>query len=304
MTILPQNIWEEGLKMSELLKGEKILDKRSPHPLSFWPYYLFFLYYIIVNSLILFALDDIVAWVEGSLISVIGDIGTTIVLLVLWWAIIIIPAIIFAILKISFRWMIFYFLLAVIGTYAIARLGATIEQLLYVTVGISVVGILLTDVYRRSHEYILTNFRIITKLGFFGHKVRDIFYSKISDVFLEQGFLGTIFDYGTIIPVTPSGIGTGEDSAKVAIGVGGAQKVGPTEVGVGIGIEGEKSVKVARGRSSFVLYGVPNPSQVRKLILENMAKKEAAPYLERTVELLEELVEKEEEEEEEKSKKK
>ena len=286
--------------MVELLKNEKLLLRTKPHPFSFWPYYAFFLYYIVVSAYIILNKEDIIAWFQQSLLSSLGFFGVEVLFVIIWWAILIIPALIVSIIRISWRWLIFYVLVAVVGTYLMHKYGASPMDLYYATIGIAVIGMLLTDLYRRGHEYILTNFRIIATLGFLGMKSRDVFYSRITDVVFEQDFLGKIFNYGTIVPVTASGIGTGEDAAKVAIGVGGARETPVATVGAGVAVEGEKTVTVARGRSAFILYGVPNPEEVRKMILENMAAKEAAPYLERTVELLEKLVEKKEEEGEEK----
>jgi len=284
----------------ELLKNEKILLKTKPHPVSFWPYYVFFLYYIIISIIIVTNTDNIINWFNQSALSLLGVAGVDVVFVAIWWIILIVPALLVSIIRISWRWLIFYVLFAIVGTYLMHKYGFSPIDLYYATIAIGFIGVILTDLYRRSHEYILTNFRIIATLGFLGLKTRDIFYSKITDVFTEQDLLGKMFNYGTIIPITPAGIGTGIDAAKVEVGVGGAKKVpaGPT-VGGGVAVEGEKAVTVPRGRSSFILYGVPHPEQVRKVVLENMAAKEEAPYLERTVELLEKLVEDKEEKEKE-----
>ncbi len=282
--------------MVELLKNEKILFRTKPHPVSFWPHYVFFLYYIVVSIIIITNADSIVTWFNQSLLSFLGVTGVDVVFVAIWWIVLIIPALLVSIIRISWRWLITYVLLAILGTYLMYKYGFSPLDLYYSTIAIGFIGVSLTDIYRRSHEYILTNIRIIATLGFLGLKTRDVFYSKITDVFMQQDMLGKMFNYGTIIPITPAGIGTGVDAAKVEVGVGGAKKVpaGPT-VGGGVAIEGEKAVMVPRGRSSFVLYGVPNPSQVRKIVLENIVAKEEAPYLERTVELLEKLVEDKEE---------
>ena len=285
--------------MVELLEGEKVLAKVQPHPVSFWPYYAFFLYYLITGAYVIYEKDAIINWASGTVAQFLGPIGIDVVFIAIWWIILIIPALIFSVLKISWRWIIFYVFLAALGTYVIIKMKASVIDLYYVTIGVSVIGIILTDLYRRGHEYILTNYRIITRLGFLGHKERDLLYSKITDVILEQGFLGRILNYGTIIPLTPSGLGTGEDLAKVAVGVGAAKKTPAGEIGTGVAVEGGKTVTVPRGRSSYILYGIPNPEKIKRIIDEQRIKKEEAPYLQRTVELLEKLVEKEEGKEEE-----
>lgn len=275
--------------LTELLEGEKILKKTAPHPLSFWPYYVFFAYYIIVSALIILNYDSIINSISGSLVKFLGDLGVMIIFLVLWWLLIIIPAAIYSILKISWRWLIIYTIIGIIGTYWILKLNATVFDLLYLTIGIAFFGIVLTEIYRRGHEYIITNHRIITRQGFLGFTERDIFYSRIVDVFLLQGVLGRIFNYGTIIPITAAGIGTGEDVAAVTVGIGVKEKLPASDVGAGTAIHGSKGVRVPRGRSSFILYGIPDPEEVHKVITENIQKKEPTTYLARQVELLEKL---------------
>ena len=215
----------------------------------------------------------------------------------MWFGALVIPALIFSILQISWRWVIIYFLIGVLGTYLVLRLGWELFDLYYLTIGISIIGIFLAELYKRGHEYTIRNYRIIAHLGFLGAIERNIFYSKITEIFVDQGFLGKLFNFGSIIPITPSGIGTGEDAAKVTVGTGAAQGVGPSQIGVGVGVTGEKSVTVPRGRSAFILYGVPNPDEIKRIILENMKKAEPTTYLERTVELLEKIAKEEEEKE-------
>jgi len=273
----------------ELLVGEKIIKELEPHPLSFWPYYLFFLYFIVTCAIVIFKKENIIAALAQYII--VNEFIASVILAIIWLGILIIPALIFSILRISWRWVISLTILAVLGLFLAMHYHVPIEYLYAGTIGLGIIGMILSDIYRRSHKYIITNFRIITKLGFFGLKTRDVLYTRIQDVFVDQGFLGKIFNYGTIIPITASGIGTGEDAAKVAVGMGGVKRIPIGPIGVGVAVEGEKSVKVPRGRSSFVLYGIPNPQEVRKVILEQIKQRELVPFLKKQVELLKELVE-------------
>ena len=279
--------------MGEFLEGEKIIKKTMPHPAAFWPYYLLFIYYIIMSIVMIARYNSITAYLESLIMSLFGEIGVVMIFLVIWWIVLIIPALIFSILNISWRWVIIYFLIGVVGTYWVLNLHADLFDLYYLTMSIAFVGIILTELYRRGHEYILTNYRIIARLGFLGLVERDIFYSRITDVFLQQGLLGRIFGYGSIIPITAAGIGTGDDSASVITGIGGSEKIAHQEIGAGIAIQGEKRVRVPRGRSSFILYGVANPGEIQKIIAEYIHKKEPTTYLEKTVKLLEKMVKEE-----------
>lgn len=282
--------------MAQLLKNERVVEELQPHPASFWPFYVFFLYYVVAGALIILYREQIDAWVRLTVLGLLGQTGVDFFYMLVWWGIIIVPALIFSVLRISWRWLILYTLLAVVATYAAYRYNVPPATLYYVTIGLGVLGVILTDLYRRSHKYILTNMRIISTLGFIGMKTRDVFYSRLTDVFVEQDLLGRIFNYGTVIPVTASGIGTGEDVARVEIGGGVKAKGAP--VGGGIVVGGEKSVRVARGRSSFVVFGVPNPDKVRQTVLEFLAESESAPYLKKAVDLLEKIAGEKGEEEE------
>ena len=61
---------------------------------------------------------------------------------------------------------------------------------------------------------------------------RQVRYNHIEDIKMEQGIFGTIFGFGTVLPLTGSGLGTGTDESMVAGGTG-------TEVkGMSFGIGG------------------------------------------------------------------
>ncbi len=280
----------------ELLEGEKILVKTNPHPLSFWPYYVFFIYYIIIGFYFTTYYENILNFVKS--LVVLEELAN-IAVIFLWLLLIIAPAAIFSIVLISWRWLIVYSIIGILGLYLLISGKATLFQLQYMVIIIGFLGIVLTEVYRKSHEYYVTNYRIVARLGFLGLSEREIFYSKITEIFVKQGILGKVFNYGSLIPVTASGIGTGEDAAQVSVG-GGITKSLPLapKIGGGLVITGEKAVRVPRGRSSFILYGVPKPDEIKSIIDEQLKSAEPQHYLKRQVELLEKLIDKEEKQEE------
>jgi len=51
-------------------------------------------------------------------------------------------------------------------------------------------------------------------------KRREVFYDRISDLIFERSILGRILNFGSIIPLTASGIGTGMDISLIGAGVG------------------------------------------------------------------------------------
>ncbi len=277
--------------MISLLKDEKIIEVLSPHPVSFWPHYLFFLWYIVVGSIMYAKYDEILGWISANITSI--SLIQYILLIIFWWFILIIPAVIFFIVKITAKWVILFTLIAVLGTAAVAKSVVALEQIWILTAGIGALGFILTELYRRSHKYIITNKRLVmgVYMGIFGKRERELLYSNIVDVMMDQGLLGKLLNYGTIVPTTASGIGTGVDVAKVSVGVGGAAEKGGVGVGAGVAVGGERGITVPRGRSWFILYGVPDPERVKNILMEQIQKREPAQYLERQVELLEKLVE-------------
>jgi uncharacterized membrane protein YdbT with pleckstrin-like domain len=66
---------------------------------------------------------------------------------------------------------------------------------------------LLAIAYRNANTYFLTSNAIVIRRSFISRIRREISYAKISDVAVEQTFLGRIFGYGDVIPVSISGFG-------------------------------------------------------------------------------------------------
>lgn len=136
---------------------------------------------------------------------------------------------------------------------------------------VSFTGLFLANSYRRSHRYYITNRRIITRFGFWITRERDLLYSKIDDLVAHQGLLGKIFGFGTLIPISASGIGTGSDQA---IWMAGAEQKLPVGPSLKITMGGGRTVTVPRAPSFYSLYGVPNPEYLRNIMLKEMEKRE------------------------------
>lgn len=87
------------------------------------------------------------------------------------------------------------------------------KRYLSMTMPIFAIIVVLTPIlaylYVRGHEFIITNRRIIIVKRFIGAGRRDFLIEEISDVFVKQGPLARLLNYGEIIPVTQSGFGVG-----------------------------------------------------------------------------------------------
>ena len=87
------------------------------------------------------------------------------------------------------------------------------------TTVVGLVGLFSVDFYRRSFTYYLTDNRIVLQSSFLMNRSeRQVRYNHIEDIKTEQGIFGTIFGYGTVLPLTGSGLGTGTDESMVVEG--------------------------------------------------------------------------------------
>lgn len=265
-----------------LIDREEIIRVLKPHPLSFYWLYIIWLYVIGVGIILLAYSDELLSALEG-----IPFLPSQYPYMVLWILAILAPGIVIALFRIHWKWFALFAVIAV-GITALAyqlSLNVVHQNALLTLVG--VVGLCGVELYRLSHSYIITNFRIVTETGFIGTKRRTLLYSKINDLIVEKSFLGKIFNYGTLIPVSASGMGLGEDFAIVGAGVGGQVPSGP---GAGVMVGGGQSVSTPRGRSPYILFGVTHPDEVQSMIFGLMHAMEEGHYLQKISQDLEELV--------------
>ena len=151
------------------------------------------------------------------------------------------------------------------------------------TAVVGLLGLFSVDFYRRSFTYYLTDNRIVLQSSFLMNRSeRQVRYNHIEDIKMEQGIFGTIFSYGTVLPLTGSGLGTGTDESMVIGGTG-------TEVkGMSLGIGGaaRNSSRSVRHNPHDCLFGVSSPSKVRDLITEHIQSDTGVEHLKQIKELL------------------
>ncbi|MCX8171002.1 MAG: PH domain-containing protein, partial [Candidatus Bathyarchaeota archaeon] len=282
----------------ELLKDERIDSYLKPHPFSFLKYYLASAYLIFLALALHFLYMKIHELMElnagfagflNLLFSFIPGIDAeNLFFLIVFWATLVLSGLLIGVLWVSKAPPIYMVLIALTGTlielysplpqYLAFIPKATIKiWLLYV---FAVVGLFLTEIYRRGHKYFLTNYRIITVKKFIGKETREIMYDKIADIYVDQGFLGRIFNYGTIIPISEAGFGLGEDASLAYISATGRRSR------ISIGLGGKKGVSRPRAATYFSLYGVSNPRKVRAIIVNRQLETKEAPVLRRIEDLL------------------
>jgi hypothetical protein len=254
----------------KLLENEQIEKILSPHPLSFMK----------LQSLCLFVIiwGVVLGWLVNfsdykTLFS-----GNEWFVLLAWGLVLLLVGVIISLIAV--RWTIFFLYLSVfMGGIAIMLWQNWLNKdvapvfIPFYSVAVSIIGFLIVEVYRRSHQYIITNLRIILLSGFITKTELSIRYDKIT-VFGKQSILGQIFNFGTIIPINPSGLGLGSDQT---IAAGGLMLGGKKAKVLGIA-GGGKEIQTPNTRSSFELHGVYPYNEIKKLIEKSVQENVPTAY--------------------------
>jgi len=257
------------MEQNETLKNEQIKKVFSPHPLSFMR----------LQSLCIFLIvwGILVGWLVNfseyrGLLS--GNVWFPVLV---WGLVLLLVGVIFSLVTI--RWIIFFFYLGVFagGTALLVSQNWLSEAGLFIpfyATGISILGFLLVELYRRSHKYIISNLRIIFKGGIVTKRERTLRYDKITDIDAKQGVFGQIFGFGTIIPISQSGFGLGSDESFAAGGV----EIGAKKAGFFGLFGGGKEVQTPRARSYYELHGAYPYKEIKNLVESLVQDHVITPY--------------------------
>ncbi|MBU0762004.1 MAG: PH domain-containing protein, partial [Candidatus Altiarchaeota archaeon] len=188
--------------------------------------------------------------------------------------------------KIEFKWVAVMLGVGILSAATAYCLHLSPDAAYTISIFYCFIGIYLVELYRRAHVFFITNYRVVTEVNFLSHKRNELSYDKINNVVLEQGIIASILNFGTIIPVTASGLGMGADFSAVSVGGMGQVKGGPF---LGGQVTGGRTVQTPRARSMYCLFGVTNPEEVHKLITKYMHGYTNAPYLKKMTEQLDDL---------------
>ncbi|AKG38170.1 hypothetical protein MA03_01150 [Infirmifilum uzonense] len=124
----------------------------------------------------------------------------------------------------------------------------------------SLIGVLGVDLYRRSFTYYVFPDTIVIKGGFVNKWERVVRKDFVSDVVVIVPFLGHLFGYAHILPVTQSQIGLGDTFSLSGVSV--------EKRGVGVLVGGGKRVVGVEPRPWNCIFGVRNYNDVKRAILE------------------------------------
>lgn len=257
------------MNQNESLKNEQIKKMLSPHPLSFMKLQSLCIFLIIWGIL--------VGWlVHFSEYQSFFDNFWTIMLV---WGLVLLLVGVFASL-ITVQWSIFFLYLGIfaggIGLVVWQGWGKETTGIFipFYTAATSIIGFLIVELYRRSHKYIISNLRIVFKGGVLTKRERTLRYDKITDIDAQQGIMGQIFGFGTIIPISQSGFGLGSDKSFAAGGV----DIGTKKVRFLGLFGGGKEVQTPRARSYYELHGVHPYKEIKNLVENSVQSNVITPY--------------------------
>ncbi len=303
----------------QLMEGEKVLAETRPHPLAFWEMYLVWAFVAAV-SLAFIGYGDALAGAAGGPMAYVADAvdwltspgpgmldslpyyreslgaanlavtpaadyGRRYTAVAAWAAVLVAAALCASVVMVDFKWPAVVGAVAVVSVIASYYLDLAPEAAYYFGILFSILGVCFVEVYRNAHRYYVTDMRVVTEVRFASHRRNELSYDKINNIVLDQGLLGSLFNFGTVIPVTASGLGMGGDTAAVT--VAGSRSAGPTTLGVGV--TGGREIQTPRARSMHCLFGVPDPEGLHAMISKGMHGYAEAPYLRRMTEQLDDI---------------
>ncbi len=273
------------MDQEESLRNERVERVLSPHPLSFMKLQSLCIFLIVWGVLVLWLVN----------FSEYTDVFKEWYMVIVVWGLVLLLVGVIASL-ITIRWSIFFLYLGIVagGIGLMASLGWLDAAKLFIpvwSVCMSILGFLLVEWYRRSHKYLISNLRIVFSGGIFTKRERTLRYDKISDINSEQGILGQIFGFGTIIPISQSGFGLGADQSFAAGGI----QVGEKKAKFFGLVGGGREVQTPRTRSYYELHGVHPYKEIKKLVESSVQESVITPYQQEQVSLQKENVEQQKE---------
>jgi membrane protein YdbS with pleckstrin-like domain len=186
-------------------------------------------------------------------------------ILIAWWIGIIVPAVLFALLRADWRWIVILtvpaalsfltplFLEEMWASWPIIAQGEPqmniIINMMIIIFGI--LGVMGTEIYRLGNRYYVTNRRLVIEWGWLRVGHRTLLHKRIVDLTVYQTLLGRLFDFGSL-------------TLSTAIRQSG-HMVNP------LGDETSKAEEISLPNEPHrQLYGVPHPEEVYDLIVSLM----------------------------------
>ena len=269
--------------MSQYYEGEFELIRLKPHPFAFSKFSLLWVYFVLISLVSWLILRENPAFLNNELQNVTGNSN----LYLIWAGLVLIPMLIISLINLK-PGFVFWGVIMVVGGLLINNnsqalqeswtgiISAELMQPLWKQIGLPVIeapfflfvytficanlGYLFLEIYRLSHVYIVTNQRIIARVGLFRKLVRDIMYSHIEEFLIHRGFLGRMFNFGSIIPF-------GEKIQQNIYLPAGETKTTKRRKKFNIG---DKTIVLPKNASFFVVWQVSDPEKSCDLIEQTL----------------------------------
>lgn len=231
---------------------QNIIWKGSPHISSFMGFYSLLVYGILILLFGQIYLDF--HKYNSDLISTINDY-------VLWNFLISLPLIIMTFKLVQVRWVIFYLIYI---SFMLLLENKDIENAPQISLMIMLIVFWVwIEFHRKAYQFIITKHSIVIKFHGFKTWERVIPIDKITDLILEQNFVGKIFNIGSIIPISSSGLGLGNDAVMGGL----SANLSPIrKVSGGILLGNIRSQNRPRSEKQFILFGIKNPKEIQHKI--------------------------------------
>lgn len=233
---------------------------------AFFIRYTIYLYYVVIGTFML--VFGNLHNPEGSKLGTLLNfewLTTYLGLFGLWLLLTIIPGIILAFKRRTFHWFFWPALLNLVG-WIVSEVfdekfpdyRAWIDNapiLLFLFVGI--VALVIIDFYRMTFKYTITDVSIEIKYGLFNANKHMVLLNHVTNVLLKRSFLERLIGVGHIIPVSSSGIGSGDKGV-----LGGVTADVGSKVSVGGFMGGISTEKEFVANPKNCIYGVSRPERI------------------------------------------
>ena len=271
-------------------QDENVIRKLRPVIFAFGKYYELAGLYLL----------SAVLWIAANVYGGAAFAGPWDYELAAYWIILVLPALAAGVLWISKQPLVYAILAGIAGSIATAwTLSTTLTipsllgfsattmtpvNVLPLTLGTAaIIAIIFIQAYRRGHRYLITDRRIILAKTFWGRTARELHYDKIADLIVTTSFWGRRLHYGTIVPVSESGLGLGADMSGAAAGAAVKTIKNITLAGA---VFGGREIQIPRAATYYELYGIHDPEKIHAVISDQIHSYSQAPILKRIEGLL------------------
>lgn len=250
----------------KLVENEEVFYELNPRLFTLGSKSLFWLMNVILLGVWLFFKLDILVFIEAKVESI--PILSLLVLKFshnIWIIPPIVCGLVIAVTRIMWReyaYLLVSLSLLILFQWFCPEIQDLGPRILFV---LSILLFLYQEYVRVETRYLVTNLRIEFLTPGIRTRSRTVFYSKIQDIQMHVGIFGRIFGYGTIIPITSSGLGMGAMESQVHVG-------GQVANSVMAGVSAGHSSKVIDENSEYALQDIPWVEEVHQHILGSMTK--------------------------------